>query len=418
MNHFEYRDGRLFAEDVAIAEIAATVGTPFYCYSTATLTRHYEAMAQALESVRGRICYAVKANSNQAVIRTLAKLGAGADVVSEGEARRALAAGIAPSEIVFSGVGKTRAEMQFAIEAGIGQFNVESVGELDVLNQVAVALNRTATVVFRVNPDVDAQTHDKISTGRKEDKFGVDIGLAPELFQRATEMQGIEPVGLAVHIGSQLTTLDPFREAFTRVANMVEELRAAGHSVTRLDLGGGLGIVYDGEEPPEPTEYAAVVAETVGYLGVELTFEPGRVLVGNAGILVTSVIQVKETATKRFVVVDAAMNDFIRPTLYDAVHAVAPAIESSGDDLRESEIVGPVCETGDILASNVRLPALAEYDLLYLKSAGAYGAVMASSYNTRLPIPEILVNHAEFSVIRPRPSFDELLSLDQMPDWL
>ncbi len=418
MNHFEYRDGRLFAEDVAIAEIAAAVGTPFYCYSTATLTRHYEAMAHALERVKGRICYAVKANSNQAVIQTLAKLGVGADVVSEGEARRALAAGIAPSEIVFSGVGKTRDEMRFAIEAGIGQFNVESIGELDVLNQVAVDLSQTATVVFRVNPDVDAQTHDKISTGRKEDKFGVDIVLAPELFQRAAEMPGIEPVGLAVHIGSQLTTLDPFREAFTRVANMVTDLRSAGHKVTCLDLGGGLGIVYDGEEPPEPTEYAAVVAETVGDLNVELTFEPGRVLVGNAGILVTSVIQVKETATKRFVVVDAAMNDFTRPTLYGAVHAAAPVNENSGSELTESEIVGPVCETGDILASNARLPALAENDLLYLKSAGAYGAVMASSYNTRLPIPEIMVNHAEFSVIRPRPSFEELLSLDHMPKWL
>ena len=418
MNHFDYRDGRLFAEDVAIAEIAAAVGTPFYCYSTATLTRHYEVMAHALARVQGRICYAVKANSNQAVIRTLAKLGAGADVVSEGEARRAIAAGVPVADIVFSGVGKTRAEMRFAINAGIGQFNVESTGELAVLNEVAIELGQTATVVFRVNPDVDAQTHEKISTGRKEDKFGVDIDLAPELFQRATSMAGIDPVGLAVHIGSQLTTLDPFHEAFTRVAGMVETLRAAGHAVTRLDLGGGLGIVYDGEVPPEPDDYAAVVAETVGDLGVDLTFEPGRVLVGNAGILVTSVIQVKETATKRFVVVDAAMNDFIPPTLYDAVHAAAPVNENPGSDTQNAEIVGPVCETGDILASNVQLPVLAENDLLFLKSAGAYGAVMASSYNTRLPIPEIMVNHAEFSVIRPRPSFDELLSLDRMPDWL
>ncbi|MBK19412.1 MAG: diaminopimelate decarboxylase [Rhodospirillaceae bacterium] len=418
MSHFEYRDGRLFAEDVAISDIAAAVKTPFYCYSSSTLIDQYQAMADALAVVNGRICYAIKANSNQAVIRTLAKLGAGADVVSEGEARRALAAGISASEIVFSGVGKTRSEMQFAINAGIGQFNVESVGELDVLNEVAIEQEKIATVVFRVNPDVDAHTHDKISTGRKEDKFGIDIDLAPDLYEHAMELPGILPVGLAVHIGSQLTTLNPFQEAFSRVAAMVNALRAAGFDVNRLDLGGGLGIVYDGETPPEPQDYAAVVAETVGDLDVELTFEPGRVLVGNAGLLVTSVIQVKETATKRFVVVDAAMNDFIRPTLYDAIHAVATVAERSGESTYVSEIVGPVCETGDILASNTHLPTLEENDLICFKSAGAYGAVMASSYNTRPPIPEIMVNHRDFSVIRPRPSYDEILSLDHLPHWL
>ena len=418
MSHFKYCDGQLFAEDVAIADIASNIGTPFYCYSTSALIRHYETMASALASVKGRICYAVKANSNQAVIRTFAKLGAGADVVSEGEARRAFAAGIPATKIVYSGVGKTREEIRFAISNNIGQFNVESVGELCVLNEVAVELSKTAKAVFRVNPNVDAQTHDKISTGRKEDKFGIDIDLIPDVYRRAAALPGIEPVGLAVHIGSQLTTLDPFREAFTRVGLMVKILRDAGHTVSRLDLGGGLGIVYDGEEPPEPEAYAAVVADSLGKLDVELTFEPGRVLVGNAGILVTSVIQIKETKTKRFVVVDAAMNDLIRPTLYDAFHAVAPVNEDNSNDKQTVEIVGPVCETGDILAKNVQLPTLYENDLLYFKSAGAYGAVMASSYNSRLLIPEVMVNHADFSLIRSRPSFDDLLSLDHIPKWL
>ena len=418
MSHFKYSDGQLFAEDVAISDIASNIGTPFYCYSTSALISQYETMANALACVEGRICYAVKANSNQAVIRTLAKLGAGADVVSEGEARRALAAGIPANKIVYSGVGKTREEIRFAISNNVGQFNIESVGELCILNEVAIELSKTATAVFRVNPNVDAQTHDKISTGRQEDKFGIDIDLISDVYRHAAALPGIEPVGLAVHIGSQLTTLGPFQQAFSRVGLMVKTLRDAGLTVSRLDLGGGLGIVYDGEEPPEPAAYAALVANTVGKLNVELTFEPGRVLVGNAGILVASVVQTKETKTKRFVVVDAAMNDLIRPTLYDAYHAVAPVKENKSNNQQHAEIVGPVCETGDILAKNVQLPTMYENDLLFFKSAGAYGAVMSSSYNSRLLIPEVMVNQKDFSVIRPRPSFDDLLSLDHVPKWL
>ena len=418
MSYFKYSDGQLFAEDVAITDIASNIGTPFYCYSTSALINQYETMANALTGVQGRICYAVKANSNQAVIRTFAELGAGADVVSEGEVRRALAAGIPANKIVYSGVGKTREEIRFAISNDIGQFNIESVGELCILNEVAIELNKTATAVFRVNPNVDAQTHEKISTGREEDKFGIDIDLIPDVFRQAATLPGIEPVGLAVHIGSQLTSLDPFEQAFSRVRLMVKTLRDAGYAVSRLDLGGGLGIVYDEEKPPKPAAYAALVANTVGKLDVELTFEPGRVLVGNAGILVTSVIQIKETKTKRFVVVDAAMNDLIRPTLYDAFHAVAPVNENKGNNKQNAEIVGPVCETGDILAKNAQLPIMHENDLLFFKSAGAYGAVMASSYNSRLLIPEVMVNQKDFSVIRPRPSFDDLLSLDHLPKWL
>ena len=418
MSYFQYSDGQLFAEDVAITDIASNIGTPFYCYSTSALINQYETMANALTRVQGRICYAVKANSNQAVIRTFAKLGAGADVVSEGEVRRALAAGIPANKIVYSGVGKTREEIRFAISNDIGQFNIESVGELCILNEVAIELSKTATAVFRANPNVDAQTHEKISTGREEDKFGIDIDLIPDVFRHAATLPGIEPVGLAVHIGSQLTSLDPFEQAFSRVGLMVKTLRDAGYAVSRLDLGGGLGIVYDEENPPKPAAYAALVANTVGKLDVELTFEPGRVLVGNAGILVTSVIQIKETKTKRFVVVDAAMNDLIRPTLYDAFHAVAPVNENKGNNKQNAEIVGPVCETGDILAKNAQLPIMHENDLLFFRSAGAYGAVMASSYNSRLLIPEVMVNQKDFSVIRPRPSFDDLLSLDHLPKWL
>ena len=418
MTQFNYREGRLFAEDVDIVEIASNIGTPFYCYSKAAITEQYEAMANALDHFSARICYAVKANSNLAIIKTLSDLGAGADVVSEGEARRALASGIPAANIVFSGVGKTREEMRFAILAGVGQFNVESIGELEILNDVAIETGKTAIVALRVNPDVDAETHYKISTGRKEDKFGINIELAPSVYEKALSLPGLKLVGLAVHIGSQLTSLKPFRKAFERVADMVNILRKAGYNLSRLDLGGGLGITYDGEQPPGPVDYANMVAETVGSLDVELTFEPGRFLVGNAGILVTSVIQVKETDNKRFVVVDAAMNDLIRPALYNAVHHVQTAINLKGNDTFITELVGPICETGDVLARNVQLPALVENDLLYLKSAGAYGAVMASSYNSRLLIPEIMVNRNDFNVIRARPSYDDLLGLDQIPKWI
>ena len=418
MTQFNYREGRLFAEDVDIVEIASNIGTPFYCYSKAAITEQYEAMANALDHFSARICYAVKANSNLAIIKTLGDLGAGADVVSEGEARRALASGIPAANIVFSGVGKTREEMRFAILAGVGQFNVESIGELEILNDVAIEIGKTAIVALRVNPDVDAETHYKISTGRREDKFGINIELAPSVYEKALSLPGLKLVGLAVHIGSQLTSLKPFRKAFERVADMVNILRKAGYNLSRLDLGGGLGITYDGEQPPGPVDYANMVAETVGSLDVELTFEPGRFLVGNAGILVTSVIQVKETDNKRFVVVDAAMNDLIRPALYNAVHHVQTAINLKGNDTFITELVGPICETGDVLARNVQLPALVENDLLYLKSAGAYGAVMASSYNSRLLVPEIMVNRNDFNVIRARPSYDDLLGLDQIPKWI
>jgi diaminopimelate decarboxylase len=419
MNHFEYRDGQLFAEDIAVSDIAEAVGTPFYCYSTATLTRHYEVFANALAPLGARICYAVKANSNLAVIRTLAKLGAGADVVSEGELRRALAAGISPAEVVFSGVGKTRAEMEYALSVGIGQFNIESEPELDSLSEAAAAMGKEAIVAFRVNPDVDANTHEKISTGRKEDKFGIDFTVAPDLYARAASMPGIRPLGLAVHIGSQLTSLDPFRAAFNRVAALIRDLRAKSLTVERLDLGGGLGITYLDEAPPHPDEYAEVIAETTAGLNVELTVEPGRLLVGNAGILVTAVIFDKPTATKRFVIVDAAMNDFIRPTLYSADHRVVPVLASTGKETGQvADVVGPVCETGDVLAREAALPALVAGDLLAIETAGAYGAVMSSSYNTRLPVAEILVNGDKFSVIRPRPDYEALLSLDHMPSWL
>lgn len=418
MNHFEYRDGRLFAEDVAVADIAAAVGTPFYCYSSATLTRHYQVFASALAPVGARICYAVKANSNLAVIRTLGTLGAGADVVSEGELRRAMAAGIAPEDVVFSGVGKTRAEMDFALSVGVGQFNIESEPELDALSRVAQARGVDAVIALRVNPDVDADTHDKISTGRKDDKFGIDIDIAPALYARAAGLPNIRPLGIAVHIGSQLTSLDPFRAAFSRVGDLIRDLRAAGLVVERLDLGGGLGITYRDETPPHPDAYAAVVQETTAGLDVELTVEPGRLLVGNAGILVTAVIFDKKTANKRFVVVDAAMNDFIRPTLYNADHRVTPVRAPSTTKSTPADVVGPVCETGDVLARDAALPDLAPDDLIAIETAGAYGAVMSSTYNTRLPIAEIMVKDGKFCVIRPRPDYDALLSLDQMPIWL
>lgn len=417
MNHFARRGGVLHAEDVPLSDIAESVGTPFYCYSLATLQRHYDVLAAALESTGVRICYAVKANSNQAVIRTFAERGAGADIVSEGELRRALAAGVPADRIVFSGVGKTPAEMRFALECGIGQLNIESEPELETLSAVAAEAGQIAPVALRVNPDVDADTHDKISTGRRGDKFGIDFDIAGALYGRAAEDPALNPVGLAVHIGSQLTSLDPFRKAFNRLAALVRDLRADGLNVSRLDLGGGLGIIYDGETPPEPAAYANVIAETVGDLGCELTVEPGRMLVGNAGILVTRVIYEKRTPVRRFVIVDAAMNDFLRPALYEATHRVVPVVLEEGAKTAPADVVGPVCETGDVLAKDTPLPDLNPDDLLVIESAGAYGAVMGSSYNTRLPTPEVLVNGDQFAVIRPRPGYDAILSLDHTPEW-
>ncbi len=419
MDHFQYKDGVLYAEEVAIPQMAAAIGTPFYCYSTATLVRHYRVMADAFSAVPTQICFAVKANSNLAVLKTLAAEGAGADVVSEGEIRRALAAGIAPEKIVFSGMGKTRAELRYALEQNIGQFNVESAEELQMLSEEALALGVTAPIALRVNPDVDANTHEKITTGRKEDKFGVAWEAAPALYDAARELEGVEVIGMSTHIGSQLTDLAPFKQAFSMIEELVQQLRAAGHSIRRLDLGGGLGIPYDadGKAPPEPDAYSAMVLEAVQHLECELVLEPGRVIAGNAGILVSQVLLVKRTGTRNFLVLDAGMNDLLRPSMYDAHHDIIPVVEATGEN-EQVDIVGPVCETADRFAQGRTMPVLQEGDLVAIRSAGAYGAVMASTYNSRMLVPEVLVKDAEYAVVRPRQSYAELLGQDQLPEWL
>jgi diaminopimelate decarboxylase len=416
---FPYRNGELHAEEVAISRVTAAVGTPFYLYSAAAFTTQYRRFAKAFAPERPLICYAVKANSNLAVLHLFAALGAGADVVSEGELRRALAAGVPSRRIVFSGVGKTRAELEAAIAAEIHQINVESVPELRRLSEIATALGRIAPVAIRVNPDVDAFTHRKISTGRKEDKFGIAVGEVSDVYRLAAALPGIEPIGLAMHIGSQIVDLAPYRRAFSRLAELVLELRTLGFAVSRLDLGGGIAIRYHAEHPPEPAHYARLVREIFGTLGLALAFEPGRVLAGPAGLLVTRVIYVKEGATKRFVIVDAAMNDLIRPALYDAWHDIVPVRPpAAGAALAPADVVGPICETGDSFAVDRQLPPLAEGDLVAFTAAGAYGAVMSSTYNSRLLAPEVLVAGDRFAVIRPRPSYDALLSLDTVPAWL
>ena len=416
---FPYRGGELHAEDVPIEQIAAAVGTPFYLYSAAGLAALYHRFAEAFAPAKPLVCYAVKANSNLAVLRLFARLGAGADVVSEGELRRALAAGIPPRHIIFSGVGKMREELEAALAAGIHQINVESVPELRRLSEVAVARRQTARVALRVNPDIDALTHAKIATGKKENKFGIDIEDAGEAYRLAAELPGIEPVGLAMHIGSQLVDIGPFRDAFARLAELVLELRAAGLSVGRLDLGGGIGIRYHAERPPEPAAYAALVRQVFGPLEVELAFEPGRVLCGPAGLLIASVVYVKDGATRRFVIIDAAMNDLIRPALYEAWHDIVPVrLPSAGAVLSPADVVGPVCETGDTFGTERDVPPLAEGDLVALTDAGAYGAVMSSAYNSRLLVPEVMVSEGRFAVIRARPSYEAMLALDAIPDWL
>jgi len=417
---FPYRDGELFAEGVPVARIAEAVGTPFYLYSAGALAARYHAFVEAFAPARPMICYAVKANANLAVLRVFARLGAGADVVSEGELRRALAAGIPPQRIIFSGVGKTRAELGAALAAGIHQINVETVAELHRLSAVAAARGDTARVAIRVNPDVDALTHAKIATGKKENKFGIDIEEAGEAYRLAGELPGVEPVGLAVHIGSQTGGgLGPFREAFERLAELVIELRHFGLAVRGVDLGGGLGIRYRNETPPDMAAYAALVREVFGALDLDIACEPGRVLVGPAGLLVARVVYVKEGASKRFVILDAAMNDLIRPALYDAWHDIVPVHLPAPDAvLSLADVVGPVCETGDRFAADRDLPPLAEDDLVALTCAGAYGAVMSSTYNSRLLIPEVLVSGSRFAVIRARPSYDAMLGLDTVPDWL
>jgi diaminopimelate decarboxylase len=416
---FSYSNGALHAEDVPVSRIAAAVGTPFYLYSTAGFTALYRRFAEAFAPETPLICYAVKANSNLAVLRHFAGFGAGADVVSEGELRRALAAGVPPERIIFSGVGKTAAELEAALGADIHQINVESLPELRRLSDIACAQGRIARVGIRVNPDVDAHTHVKISTGRKENKFGIELDEAVAAYRLAGELPGIEPVGLAVHIGSQLVDLEPYRRAFERAAELILELRAVGFTVTRMDLGGGIGIRYHAERPLEPTSYARLVREIFGSLGLALAFEPGRALSASAGLLVSQVVYVKESSAKRFVIVDAAMNDLMRPALYDAWHDIVPVrLPGPGASLNPADVVGPVCETGDTFAVDRDLPPLAEGDLVAFTAAGAYGAVMSTTYNSRLLVPEVLVSGDRFAVIRARPSYDALLSLDTIPDWL
>jgi diaminopimelate decarboxylase len=421
VNHFEYRNGALHAEDVPVAEIAAKVGTPFYCYSTATLERHYKVFSQGLAGLDALICYAMKANSNQAVIKTLARLGAGADVVSEGELRRALAAGIPASKIVFSGVGKSAREMDFALEAGIHCFNVESSPELELLSERAVAAGITAPVSIRINPDVDPRTHAKISTGKKENKFGIPYGDARAAYARAAELPGLKAIGIDMHIGSQIIDLEPFDQAIKLLAELALALRSDGHDITHIDLGGGLGIPYrlDNDPPPLPEAYGAIVTKHTANLGMKVLVEPGRLIVGNAGILVTTVLFVKGGDHKNFVIVDAAMNDLIRPTLYEAHHDIRPAQEPEFNAPRiTADVVGPVCETGDYLALGREMPLPQAGDLLSIGSAGAYGAVQAGTYNSRLLVPEVLVNGSKFHIVRPRLSYEELIGLDSLPDWM
>jgi diaminopimelate decarboxylase len=421
MHHFTYRGGVLHAEDVDIPAIAGEVGTPFYCYATATLERHYRVFAGAFADVPALVCYAMKANSNQAVLRTFARLGAGMDVVSEGELRRARAAGVPGERITFSGVGKTAREMALGLDENILCFNVESESELEVLSQVAAARGIEARIALRVNPDVDARTHHKISTGKSGDKFGVPISRAREVYARAAALPGIRVTGVDMHIGSQITDLQPFDDAFALLADFVGALRADGHVIDHVDLGGGLGIPYreDNAPPPSPERYAEVVKRNTRALGCTLVFEPGRLLVGNAGILVTQVIYVKREEGKSFVIVDAAMNDLIRPTLYEAHHDIKPVIEPKPLAPRMiADVVGPVCESGDYLALERELPQVAPGELIALMTAGAYGAVQAGTYNSRPLVPEVLVTGASFAVIRPRPSYDDLIGLDRLPPWL
>jgi diaminopimelate decarboxylase len=421
MHHFAYRDGVLHAEAVNLASLAQSVGTPFYCYSTATLERHYRVFAGAFADVPSLVCYAVKANSNQAVIATLAKLGAGADVVSGGELKRALAAGVPPDKIMFSGIGKTAAELALALDENILCVNVESEPELELLSAIAAGKGRTANVSVRVNPDVDAKTHAKIATGRAENKFGIPISRARAVYAQAAKLPGLRVVGVDMHIGSQITELSPFDDAFALLSDFVRQLRADGHTVSHVDLGGGLGIPYrdDNEPPPDPSAYAEVVKRATRGLDCKLIFEPGRLIVGNAGILVTRVLYLKRGEAKTFVIVDAAMNDLIRPTLYEAFHEIQPVTEAASGARRIlADVVGPVCESGDFLALDRDMAEPNPGDLLAVMTAGAYGAVQSGTYNTRPLIPEVLVRDSEWALVRPRLEADQLIGLDKLPPWL
>ncbi len=421
MDHFLYRGGALFAEDVPVAEIAAQVGTPFYCYSTATFERHFRLFDEALEGTEHLVCYAMKAASNQAILKTLAAVGAGMDVVSGGEYARAKAAGVPGDKIVFSGVGKTEDEIDAALVGGIRQFNVESEPEMAAISAVATRLGVTAPIAIRVNPDVDAKTHAKIATGKSENKFGIPISRAREVYAMVADLPGLEVVGIDVHIGSHLTQLEPFEQAYQKVAELTEALRADGHNIRRLDLGGGLGIPYErsNSAPPLPVEYGAMVKKTLGHLGCEIEIEPGRLIAGNAGVMVSKVIYVKSGEDREFLIIDGAMNDLIRPAMYEAHHDIVPVIEPEpGQEPARYDIVGPVCESGDTFAKGRDLVALQAGDLVAFRSAGAYGAVMSSEYNSRPLIPEVLVKGDQFAVIRQRPTYEEMINRDTIPTWL
>jgi diaminopimelate decarboxylase len=421
MHHFDYRNGVLHAEGVNLIALAEAVGTPFYCYASATLERHYKVFAGAFADVDALICYAMKANSNQAVIATLAKLGAGADVVSGGELLRARLAGIAPQKIMFSGVGKTARELALAVDEGILCVNVESEAELDLLAAIAAAKGRAIDISIRVNPDIDPKTHAKISTGKAENKFGIPISRARDVYARAAKLKGVRIAGVDMHIGSQIVALDPFGDAFALLADFVRALRADGHTINHIDLGGGLGIPYreDNDPPPDPDAYARIVKDATRGLGCKLIFEPGRLIVGNAGILVTRVLYVKHGEAKTFVIVDAGMNDLIRPTLYDAHHDIRSVREPVvGAPRINADVVGPVCESGDFLALDRSLPEPQPGELLAVMTAGAYGAVQAGTYNTRALVPEVLVRASEWALVRPRVTVEELIALDRLPPWL
>ncbi|WP_378941771.1 diaminopimelate decarboxylase [Paracoccus sp. R86501] len=421
MDHFQYQNGELHAEDVPLSRIADQVGSPVYVYSAATLARHFGLFRQALEWTDHLVCFAVKSNSNLAVLKLMGDLGAGMDVVSGGEYLRAKAAGVPGDRIVFSGVGKTEDEMALAIRGGIRQFNVESEPEMRVLSRVAHGLGVTVPIAIRVNPDVDAKTHEKIATGKSENKFGIPIARAREVYAEAATLPGLQVVGVDVHIGSQLTDLEPFRAAYLKVAELTRTLREDGHTITRLDLGGGLGIPYrrDNNAPPLPLEYGQVIRETVGDLGCEIEIEPGRNIVGNAGVLLSKVIYVKNGEDRDFLIVDAAMNDLLRPAMYGAHHDIVPVVEPAvAASVQLYDVVGPVCESGDTFQKGAQLPEMAADDLIAFRSAGAYGAVMASEYNSRPLVPEVLVSGDHFAVIRARPTFEEMLARDSIPEWL
>ncbi len=421
MDHYLYRQGVLHAEEVPLSRIAAEVGTPVYCYSAATLLRHYHLFDDALAGLPHLVCYAMKANSNQAILRLLAQAGAGMDVVSGGEYARAIAAGVPGERIVFSGVGKTRAEMAAALQGGVRHLNVESEPEMAALSEVAVSLGTVAPIAVRVNPDVDAKTHAKIATGKSENKFGIPIARAREVYDLARRLPGVEAIGIDVHIGSQLTDLEPFRRAYGLVADLTATLRADGHDIRRLDLGGGLGIPYtrSNEAPPLPSEYGAMVREVLGHLDVEVEIEPGRLIAGNAGVLLSRVIYLKSGEGRDFLILDGAMNDLLRPSMYDAYHDIVPVTEpQAGAEQRPFDIVGPVCESGDTFARARSMPPLAEGDLVAFRSAGAYGAVMASEYNTRPLVPEVLVQGSDWAVVRPRPDYETMIARDHVPAWV